>query len=75
MQKIQIQGASKFADRFFSECGQFQWAREFLQNSVEARASKVEFGLEWQAVVDHKVYRRVIAADAGMCIKVARSIS
>jgi len=63
MQKIQIQGASKFAGRFFSECGQFQWAREFLQNSVEAKATKVEFGLEWQAVVDHKVYRRVISDD------------
>lgn len=61
MQKIQIEGASKFADRFFSECGQFQWAREFLQNSVEAGATKVEFGLEWQAVSKHKVYRRVIA--------------
>lgn len=63
MQKIEIQGASKFADRFFSECGQFQWAREFLQNSVEAKATKVEFGLEWQAVLGHKVYRRVIADD------------
>jgi hypothetical protein len=63
MQKLQIQGASKFADRFFSECGPFQWAREFLQNSVEAKATKVEFGLEWQAVLGHKIYRRVISDD------------
>jgi hypothetical protein len=60
-QKVEIQGASKFAQRFFSECGQFQWARELLQNSVEAKATKIEFGLEWQAVVQHQVYRRIIA--------------
>jgi hypothetical protein len=61
MQKVEIEGASTFTKRFFSECGQFQWAREFLQNSVEAGATKVEFGLEWQAVVKHGVYRRIIA--------------
>jgi hypothetical protein len=61
MQKVEIEGASTFTKRFFSECGQFQWAREFLQNSVEAGATRVEFGLEWQSVVKHKIYRRVIS--------------
>ena len=60
-QKVEIQGASSFAKRFFSECGQFQWARELLQNSVEAKATKIEFGIEWQAVVQHQIYRRIIA--------------
>src|SRR5215470_12666213 len=45
----------------FEACGNYQWAREFLKNSIEARATKVEFGIEWQAVEKLGVYRRTIA--------------
>ena len=45
----------------FEACGNYQWAREFLKNSIEAGATKVEFGIEWLAVEKFGVYRRIIA--------------
>ncbi|SRR5579883_69242 len=61
MKKLDIVGASHFVNRMFEACGNYQWAREFLRNSLEAGASKVEFGLEWQAVEKEGVYRRTIS--------------
>jgi hypothetical protein len=60
MKKLAIVGASHFVNRMFEACGNYQWAREFLKNSIEAGAKKVEFGIEWQAVEKHGVYRRTI---------------
>jgi DNA topoisomerase VI subunit B len=60
MKKIAIVGASHFVNRMFEACGNYQWAREFLKNSIEAGATKVEFGIEWQAVEKAGVYRRII---------------
>jgi hypothetical protein len=61
MKKLAIVGASHFVNRMFEACGNYQWAREFLKNSLEAQATKVEFGLEWQAVEKLGVYRRTIS--------------
>jgi hypothetical protein len=61
MKKLAIVGASHFVARMFEACGNYQWAREFLKNSLEAEATKVEFGIEWQAVEKLGVYRRVVA--------------
>lgn len=58
--KVQITGASHFVNRMFEACGTYQWAREFLKNSIEADASQIEFGIEWQAVEKYGVYRRTI---------------
>jgi hypothetical protein len=58
--KVEITGASHFITRMFEACGPYQWAREFLKNSLEAGATQVEFGIEWQAVEKHGVYRRTI---------------
>src|SRR5262245_28804819 len=63
MKKLAIVGASLFVARMFEACGNYQWAREFLRNSLEAGATKIEFGIEWQAVEKEGVYRRVIADD------------
>ncbi|MFL6799055.1 MAG: ATP-binding protein [Xanthobacteraceae bacterium] len=60
MKKIAIVGASHFVNRMFEACGNYQWAREFLKNSLEADAKKIEFGIEWQAVEKLGVYRRTI---------------
>jgi hypothetical protein len=60
MKKLAIVGASHFVNRMFEACGNYQWAREFLKNSLEAGATKVEFGIEWQAVEKEGVYRRTI---------------
>ncbi|MBY0318307.1 MAG: ATP-binding protein [Reyranella sp.] len=65
MKKLAIVGASNFVNRMFEACGNYQWAREFLKNSIEANATKVEFGIEWQAVEKFGVYRRTVA-DNGM---------
>jgi hypothetical protein len=61
--KLAITGASHFVNRMFEACGPYQWAREFLKNSIEADAKKVEFGIEWQAVEKLGVYRRTIMDD------------
>jgi hypothetical protein len=58
--KVSITGASHFVNRMFEACGNYQWAREFLKNSLEAGAKRVEFGIEWQAVEKHGIYRRTI---------------
>src|SRR5436309_8598377 len=60
MKKLAIVGATHFVNRMFEACGPYQWAREFLKNSIEANATKVEFGIEWQAVERLGVYRRTI---------------
>lgn len=65
--KLQITGASNFVNRMFEAAGSYQWAREFLMNSIEAGAKHVEFGIEWEALAKTGVYRRTIADDgAGM---------
>lgn len=61
MKKLAIVGASHFVNRMFEACGNYQWAREFLKNSLEAGATKVEFGIEWQTVEKAGVYRRTIS--------------
>jgi hypothetical protein len=61
--KLGIVGASNFVNRMFEACGSYQWAREFLKNSLEAGATQVEFGVEWQAVEKYGVYRRTIIDD------------
>jgi Histidine kinase-, DNA gyrase B-, and HSP90-like ATPase len=60
MKKLAIVGASHFVNRMFEACGNYQWAREFLKNALEAGATKVEFGIEWQAVEKLGTYRRTI---------------
>lgn len=61
--KLNIAGPSNFANRMFQACGNYQWAREFLKNSLEAKASRVEFGIEWQAVGKLGVFRRCMIDD------------
>jgi hypothetical protein len=54
-------GTQHLIDRTYREGGPFQWVRETLTNALEAGASRVEFGIEWQAVESMGVYRRVIS--------------
>jgi Histidine kinase-, DNA gyrase B-, and HSP90-like ATPase len=58
--KLEISGASNFVNRMFEACGAYQWARELLKNALEASATRVEFGIEWQAVKKLGVYRRTV---------------
>ena len=59
--KLAIVGATHWVNRMFEACGNYQWAREFLKNSLESGADKIEFGIEWQAVEKFGVYRRAIS--------------
>jgi hypothetical protein len=54
-------GTEHLIERTYREGGAFQWVRETLINSLEASSTRVEFGIEWQAVENHGVHRRVIA--------------
>ena len=48
-------------ERAYNACQPYQWARELLQNSAEADATWVEFGIEWEAVEKHGHYRRMVS--------------
>jgi hypothetical protein len=58
---MEATGVQHLIDRTYRESGKFQWAREVLINAFEAKATKVEFGIEFQAVASKGVYRRYIA--------------
>src|SRR5687768_3655057 len=58
---MQTAGTHHFIERTYREGSQYQWVRECLVNAIEAKATKIEFGVEWQAVESKGIYRRVIA--------------
>jgi hypothetical protein len=58
---METAGTQHLVDRTYRESGPFQWARETYINAREAGATRVEFGIEWQAVANQGVYRRMIA--------------
>src|SRR5262249_31133082 len=60
-QPMKTAGTQAMIERTYREGGQFQWVRETLVNAIEAKATRVEFGVEWQAVESQGVYRRMIA--------------
>lgn len=57
---MQTAGTPALIERTYRESGDFQWVRETLKNAIEANATRVEFGIEWQAVDNLGVYRRTI---------------
>ncbi len=54
-------GLHNIINRIYRETGPFQWLRELLQNSIEAGATRILAGIEWQAVKSRGVYRRLFA--------------
>ena len=58
---MQASGIHHQVNRVYREGGAHQWVRETFINSIEANATKIEFGIEWQAVEEKGVYRRFIA--------------
>jgi hypothetical protein len=43
-----VSGIHNLIQRAYNESGPFQWVRETYINAVEAGATKVEYGTEWQ---------------------------
>lgn len=60
MKFMQAVGVYAHIHRAYKSGGQFQWAREGLVNSIQAQATEINFGVEWQAVAKNKGYRRTI---------------
>ncbi len=58
---MQTAGTQHLIERTYRESSAFQWVRELLVNALEADATRVEFGIEWQAVENQGVYRRMVA--------------
>jgi hypothetical protein len=58
---MKASGIQHHVSRVYREGGEYQWVRETLINSLEAKATRVEFGIEWQAVEELGVYRRMIS--------------
>lgn len=56
-------GTHHLIERTYREGGLFQWVRETFINAIEAGATRVEYGIEWQAVENLGVYRRLIVDD------------
>lgn len=60
---MRTEGTHHFVERAYRETGAFQWVRETFMNAIEAGATRIEYGIDWQAVESQHVYRRVIADD------------
>ncbi len=58
-------GTQHLIERTYREGGAYQWVRETYTNSQEAGSCQILFGVEWQAVEELGVYRRLIADDGG----------
>src|SRR5947209_7102919 len=67
-------GLQHLVRRTYNESTRLQWVREAYKNSVEAGASRILFGVEWQGVEQQGVYRRLIA-DNGVGIPYHRMVS
>jgi hypothetical protein len=59
--KQTMHNLTAWTERQFAATGPYQWGREAIKNSIEAKADHIEFGIEWQAVAKLGVYRRTIA--------------
>lgn len=60
---IQAEGVQHLINQVYRQSGRYQWVRETFQNALEARATRVHFGVEWHAVDSLRVYRRYVGDD------------
>jgi hypothetical protein len=65
IQKLTTDRIGPFIDRYYRETSRLQWVRETAVNAIEAGANRIFYGVEWQGVVNHDVYRRMIIDDGG----------
>src|SRR6516165_757711 len=50
IRKMHTNRVAPMVERGYREGTKFQWVRETTINAIEAGATKIEFGVEWQAV-------------------------
>ena len=58
---MSVTGVRHLVERAYRESGELQYLRELVINSLEAGASRIEIGPEWDAVDQEGVYRLMVA--------------
>lgn len=58
---MNVGGVQHLIERAYREGGEYQYIRELYKNAVEAGATKITFGPEWQAVESKGVYRLAVS--------------
>lgn len=62
-----VGGVQHLVERAYRESDPMQFVRELFKNAIEADATRIEFGPEWQGVAASNVYRLMVADNgAGM---------
>ncbi|MGE3844110.1 MAG: ATP-binding protein [Vicinamibacterales bacterium] len=56
-----VGGVQHLIERGYREGSELQYVRELFKNALEAGATRIEFGPEWQAVEREGVYRLMVA--------------
>jgi hypothetical protein len=56
-----VGGVHHLIERAYREGSELQYVRELFKNALEAGATRIEFGPEWQAVEREGVYRLMVA--------------
>ncbi len=60
---LRFLGVGNMLDREYRNSPAYQWARELARNGIEAHASTIRFGVEWQGVEATGVHRMQYADD------------
>lgn len=60
---LQFLGVGNLLDREYRNSPNYQWGRELARNGIEAEASTIRFGVEWEGVKATGVYRMQYADD------------
>jgi hypothetical protein len=58
---MSVSGVQHLIERAYREGSELQYVRELFKNALEAGATRIELGPEWQAVERHGVYRLMVA--------------
>lgn len=54
---LQFLGVGNLLDREYRNSPSYQWGRELVRNGIEANATTIRFGVEWEGVKATGVYR------------------
>ena len=60
---LQFLGVGNLLDREYRNSPAYQWGRELARNGIEANATTIRFGVEWEGVKATGVYRMQYADD------------
>lgn len=60
---LRFQGVGNLLDREYRNSPAYQWGRELVRNGIEAAATTIRFGVEWEGVKSQGVYRLQYADD------------